>query len=178
MFEAKLDQLADVRRDTKLSRIARADSALLRWVACSRGALALLVVGALALKPVNAAAQLHVVCWGSSNSGITNVPASLANVRSIAAGYNHCLALLSNGTVVAWGNNFNQQTNVPAGLTNVAAIAAGDTHSLALLSNGVIVARGDNNSGQLKMRILASVVYRLPFIVWSFLRPRLTLHLA
>src|SRR5690349_20221443 len=62
-----------------------------------------LLLVALAFIPLPSEAQLRIVCWG--NPGTTNVPANLTNIRSIAAGYNHCLVLLSNGTVVAWGDN-------------------------------------------------------------------------
>jgi hypothetical protein len=97
-------------------------------------------------------AQLRVICWGSSFSGITNVPPSLTNVRAIAAGYNHCLALVSNGTVVAWGDNSANQTNLHPSLTNITAIAAGQYHNLALRSNGTVFAWGGyNNNGELNV---------------------------
>ncbi|MBI3849823.1 MAG: hypothetical protein HY298_05975 [Verrucomicrobia bacterium] len=67
---------------------------------------------------------------------------------AIAAGYNHNLALRSNGTVVAWGRNESGQIYVPLDLTNVIAIAAGDDHSLVLQSNGTFVAWGANDYGQ------------------------------
>jgi hypothetical protein len=95
---------------------------------------------------------MRVVCWGNSVNGLTNVSPGLINVRAIAAGYNHCLALLSNGTVVAWGDNSAGQTNLPGNLTNIIAIAAGRYHSIALRSNGTVTAWGTvNNSGQLNI---------------------------
>jgi len=80
----------------------------------------------------------------------TNIPPGLSNVTAIAAGYTHCLALKSNGTVVAWGGRTGfrpplpspSPTNVPAGLSNVIAIAAGDSHSLALKADGQVVGWG------------------------------------
>jgi IPT/TIG domain/Regulator of chromosome condensation (RCC1) repeat len=82
-------------------------------------------------------------------------------VRQVAAGANHSLALLNNGTVVAWGDNEDGQlgtgsaalqSEVPTpvkGLTGVTAIAAGGNESLALLSNGSMMAWGAGEAGQL-----------------------------
>ena len=84
----------------------------------------------------------------------------LSGVTAIAAGANHSLALLGNGTVQAWGENeYGQlgdgntsEASVPVavkGLTNVKAIAAGGNFSLALLDNGTVMAWGSNEEGQL-----------------------------
>jgi len=67
----------------------------------------------------------------------------LTGVVSVAAGYGHSLALLSDGTVRAWGWNLYGQlgdgTNTDrkkpvkvSGLSGVVAIAAGSSHSLTL----------------------------------------------
>ena len=88
------------------------------------------------------------------------VSGSLTGVTAISAGYNHSLALRSNGTVWAWGDNIcgqlgdrsqtDRKTPVQAyGLAGVTAIAAGDYHSLALESNGTVWAWGNSESGQL-----------------------------
>jgi hypothetical protein len=84
--------------------------------------------------------------------------------QKIAAGYDHSLALRSDGsvpvTVWAWGDNYEGQlgngtttgSSVPIevqGLTNAIAIAAGATHSLAVKSDGTVWAWGDNGDGQL-----------------------------
>ncbi len=99
-----------------------------------------------------AQAQLRVYCWGNPNDGITNVPAGLANIRAIAAGYNHCLVLFSNGTMAAWGNNSAGQTNLHSSLTNIVAIAAGQSHNLVLRSNGTVFAYGGfNANGELNI---------------------------
>src|SRR5437773_924820 len=66
----------------------------------------------------------------------------LTGVTAIAGGYNHSLAILSDGTVWAWGSNALGQlgdgtiTNrsIPVqmiGLTGVTAVAGGGAHSLA-----------------------------------------------
>jgi len=99
---------------------------------------------------------------GTFNSGSTPVQVSTgsATVTAIAAGYDHSLALFSNGTVWAWGDNWNGQlgngtttnsfTPVQVSkLFGVTAIAAGDSHNLALLSDGTVWAWGANWDGQL-----------------------------
>jgi alpha-tubulin suppressor-like RCC1 family protein len=89
-------------------------------------------------------------------------------VVAIAAGWQHSLALCSDGTVVAWGLNDlgqlgdNTTTNrlVPVAVNTasgisalfgktVVAIAAGNSHNLALCSDGTVAAWGDNDSGRL-----------------------------
>ena len=88
----------------------------------------------------------------------------LGGVKEIAAGINHALALLENGTVLAWGSNSDgalgqgkttgelEGSSVPvavSGLSNVKAIACGSFFSLALLENGTVVGWGENDSGAL-----------------------------
>ncbi|NBS79612.1 hypothetical protein EBS57_07355, partial [bacterium] len=76
------------------------------------------------------------------------VPAGLIGVTAIAAGWDHALALKSDGTVVAWDGNQYGESTVPDGLSGVVAIAAGQDHSIALKSDGTVVAWGRNNFGQ------------------------------
>jgi alpha-tubulin suppressor-like RCC1 family protein len=76
------------------------------------------------------------------------VPAGLIGVTAIAAGWDHALALKSDGTVVAWDGNQHGESTVPDGLSGVVAIAAGQDHSIALKSDGTVVAWGRNNLGQ------------------------------
>jgi alpha-tubulin suppressor-like RCC1 family protein len=94
----------------------------------------------------------------------------LTGVVAVAAGEQHSLALLSDGSVASWGSNsFGQlgdgtsaDRSTPAPvcavgatdctahpLTGVRAIAAGAYHSLAALSDGSVVSWGDNSGGQL-----------------------------
>ena len=64
----------------------------------------------------------------------------LTNVKAIAAGRTHSLALKNDGTVVAWGAlNSGVKVVVPSGLSNVVAIAAGCDGSLALKSDGTVI---------------------------------------
>ncbi len=116
---------------------------------------------------------------GSAGSMCGGVPCSLtpvqvsglSSVAAVAAGREHSLALLNNGTVMAWGRNANGQlgngctigTNCnnssmpmqvvgPSGagaLGDVVAIAAGGAHSLAVRADGGVWAWGSNGSGQL-----------------------------
>lgn len=115
-----------------------------------------------------------VWAWGRNNSGQlgydpvikqNSVRAiqvqGITNAVAIAAGGDHSLALLYNGTVLAWGSNNDGQlgdggvsglsssTPVNVNIANVNAIAAGAGHSLALISNGTVWSWGANYSGQL-----------------------------
>jgi hypothetical protein len=119
-----------------------------------------------------------VMAWGNNFNGQLGngdnspnpnyVPApviELSGVTAIAAGSDHSLALLSNGTVMAWGanqagelgNGTNANSDVPIPvcavgtegpcpsgpyLSEVTAVSAGQTHSLALLRNGTVVTWG------------------------------------
>lgn len=82
----------------------------------------------------------------------------LTNVVAIAAGDNHTLALVSDGTVWAWGVNLHEQLgdgttthrtrpvqvkkDAANYLTSVEAIDAGIWHSMALLSDGTVMSWG------------------------------------
>ena len=88
-------------------------------------------------------------------------------VVGIAAGYDHSLALCSDGTVVSWGDNgqlqlgnsSNGKSLVPVAVNmasgsalfgkTVVAVAGGQFFSLALCSDGTVAAWGENVLGQL-----------------------------
>jgi alpha-tubulin suppressor-like RCC1 family protein len=113
--------------------------------------------------------DVPVAVCAPGQGGTLPCPTSLSGVKTVAAGKNHSLALMNNGTVLAWGlNNLGQLGNgtttdspvpvpVPVKgvggvgvLSGVAAIAAGGSdHNLALLKNGTIVAWGSNTEGEL-----------------------------
>lgn len=76
----------------------------------------------------------------------TYVPMGLINVRSIAAGEIHAVALKSDGSVVSWGDDFYGQSAVPAGLGTVVEIAAGRNVSGAVKADGTIRLWGDSTS--------------------------------
>jgi alpha-tubulin suppressor-like RCC1 family protein len=89
---------------------------------------------------------------------------------AVAAGFEHSLVLLANGTVLAWGTNYNGQLGIgnaetgpefctkirtcsrtPVqvhGLSNVIAIAAAQRHSYALLADGTVMGWGEDIAGQ------------------------------
>ncbi|MEO8616908.1 MAG: putative Ig domain-containing protein [Luteolibacter sp.] len=89
-----------------------------------------------------------LVAWGNNNKGQCSGPAALGDVLDLAAGWEHSLALRTDGTLIAWGRNDESQTNVPVGLSNVVAVGAGDYHSVALKSDGTVVAWGGGENGQ------------------------------
>jgi alpha-tubulin suppressor-like RCC1 family protein len=91
----------------------------------------------------------RVIAWGWDYEGQTNVPASLSNVIAVAAGWDHSIALTSNGSVFAWGFDSFGETDVPAGLSSVIAIAAGWDHNLALKPDGTVVGWGYNGDGEI-----------------------------
>ena len=126
-----------------------------------------------------------VATWGNNTYGQlgdgtnnnSNVPVAVTRssgtalynktVVAVAAGFNHSLALCSDGTVAAWGFNSSGQlgnsnttsSNVPVAVTRsngtalynktVVAIAAGYNHSLARCADGAVATWGNNAYGQL-----------------------------
>ena len=125
--------------------------------------LALLKNGTVMAWGYNFHGQLGDGKLGTEEAGETEpVPVKgLTKVKAIAAGGEHSLALLENGTVMAWGNDENGQlgngtlkpsSDVPVavkGLTGVTAISAGGEFSLALTSKGTVQAWGADEAGQL-----------------------------
>jgi alpha-tubulin suppressor-like RCC1 family protein len=84
----------------------------------------------------------------------------VANIRALATGWYHSLALLNDGTVWAWGYNASGQLgdgstvdrSAPVrvqGLSGIIAISAGTYHSAALRSDGTVWTWGNNYYGQL-----------------------------
>lgn len=81
-----------------------------------------------------------VAAWGGGSWQQTCLPNGLDQVKAIAAGTRHSIAVKTDGTVVAW--NFTGEgwgTNVPAGLSGVVAVAARSSFSLALRADGTVV---------------------------------------
>ncbi|MDZ4289316.1 MAG: cadherin-like beta sandwich domain-containing protein, partial [Prosthecobacter sp.] len=112
---------------------------------------------------------------GNNSSTESSVPVAVNTagvlvgkmVIAVAAGYQHSVALCSDGTLAAWGDNFEGQlgdnkNSAPQSLVPVAvtasgalagkmaiAVSAGYYHTLALCSDGTMVAWGSNRNGQL-----------------------------
>ncbi|OPX45251.1 thermophilic serine proteinase precursor [Ruminiclostridium hungatei] len=85
---------------------------------------------------------------------------NLSEVKAIAEGNYHSLALKNDGTVWSWGYNSDGQlgdgtTAVKSspiqvsGISGITAISAGENYSLALRNDGTVWAWGSNNYGQL-----------------------------
>src|SRR5689334_18877615 len=86
-----------------------------------------------------------VLSWGGGQVSPANPPTT---VSAVSVALDHCLVLLSDGTVSAWGYNFDGQCQVPAGLNQVVAVAAGAFFSVALRAGGTMMAWGDNQFNQ------------------------------
>jgi len=85
----------------------------------------------------------RVFAWGANVPfGQAAVPSNLPPCLSIAAGYNHSVALSQSGGVYCWGSNDFSQCTVPAGLRGVKAVAAGKYFTVALRSNDTVIVWG------------------------------------
>jgi hypothetical protein len=89
-----------------------------------------------------------VTAWGYYSFGQTAVPQAATNALAISGGWQHSLALKSDGTILAWGFNSYGQTNIPPALNNVVAVAAGGGDSMALQANGRVLEWGANEFNQ------------------------------
>lgn len=107
---------------------------------------------------------------GNVNGGYSPVPLAMTitgsalagkTVVALGSGYDHALALCSDGTLATWGSNqYGQLGSIgskkPVAVTGTAflgktvvSIAVGGYHSMALCSDGTIITWGNNGYGQL-----------------------------
>ena len=75
--------------------------------------------------------------WGGSFDS-NDIPAGVTGIADVQLGFQHVLALRTNGTVLAWGLNGSGQGSVPPGLTGVQEIGAGGNHNLVLTARPLI----------------------------------------
>ena len=120
-----------------------------------------------------------VYAWGVNTLGelgtgardvlVAVLPAAvpgITNAVQVAAGRDHTLALLADGTVVAWGSNGSGQLGngsfklsrvpVPTGATDVARIRAGGDMSMVITNHRVLLAWGENSDTQMGLGAASS----------------------
>ncbi|MBM3903334.1 MAG: hypothetical protein FJ379_14810 [Verrucomicrobia bacterium] len=86
----------------------------------------------------------RVLAWGTNQFGQTNVPFSVGDSISLAAGYGHSAALAETGRVIPWGTNDLGQLLVPADATNLVSLSAGASQTMGLRTDGTVVHWGTN----------------------------------
>jgi len=86
-----------------------------------------------------------VVAWGDDLRGQTDLP-FITNAIAVAGGYDHSLALQSEGSVLSWGYPGTTENQVPTSLPLVQAIGAGWNHNVALLHDGTVTNWGLNGA--------------------------------
>jgi alpha-tubulin suppressor-like RCC1 family protein len=143
-------------------------------------AVSSLAIAACQAEEATTAQDATISAWGNNFFGqlgsetyntSSNTPVEVSNldgaeVKALAGGQGHSLALTEDGTVWAWGlnqygqlgdgTNTDSSTPVqvkdstdPTGyLSGVTALAAGSSHSLALKDDGTVWAWGSNTGGQ------------------------------
>ena len=96
--------------------------------------------------------------------------------KTIAAGWNHSLAIKEDGSLYVWGNNFSgavgvgtaTSTRVPLKIMDdIISIAAGGSFSLAVKADGSLWAWGDNSFGQIGDGTVTTHVWDEIFSGWT-----------
>jgi hypothetical protein len=83
----------------------------------------------------------NLLGWGTNTLGERSIPAGVV-AKSIAAGFNHGVALKKNGSVTCWGYNLNGQATAPTGVSGALQVAAGYRHSAVLQADGTVLCWG------------------------------------
>lgn len=92
---------------------------------------------------IPSASNGQVSVWGTASAGLHNLPLQVAaDVRQIAMGAHHAIALTKNQKVIGWGVNWNGELTIPLALTDIVQVSVGISHSVALRQNGVVVQWG------------------------------------
>ncbi len=121
----------------------------------------------------------NATCGGFPCSRSAQPIPNLGNVRGLAAGLTHSMAILGDGSVWTWGSNGRGQLGAgeqPGGpnpvkvigvlgngyLTDIVAVAAGEGHSMALKADGTVFAWGQNDQGQLGIGSASTGLYAMP----------------
>jgi alpha-tubulin suppressor-like RCC1 family protein len=100
------------------------------------------VVGQLSVLPRGNVLVHSPNFHGQGEAETLRPPEGLTDVKAIALGSLHCVALKGDGTVVVWGRNLHGEVLVPEGISNVVKVAAGGGISYALKADGRIAAWG------------------------------------
>lgn len=102
---------------------------------------------------------------------------TFGDVKKMAAGNDHSIAVRNDGTVWGWGSNAYGQTGAGAsytvvdaatqvpGLSNVIDVAAGYYHSAALTASGQVYCWGRNLEGQLGSAAAPAMFSHVPVLV-------------
>ena len=89
-----------------------------------------------------------IVSWGDDRFGQVSDTPTGTDFIAVAAGWNHSLALTTDGSIIGWGeDNYGQISDAPAG-TGFKAVATGSFHSLALTADGSIISWGEDTFGE------------------------------
>lgn len=123
----------------------------------------------------------RVIAWGDNREGQIDVPGDFAvappgptaarvaspmegesaTVVELAAGSEHNLLLLSDGSVRAWGRNESGQASAPDTLTDAGAISAGSAHSVVLRRAAMLPTAQADEQASLRKVVLQSVHGRI-----------------
>ncbi len=109
----------------------------------SRGWIVLLADGRIAVRGDEKFAPQ------AAGGGYVPYPVYATNIVAISAGFEHSLALASDGTVFGGGSDSSFESTPPGFVTNVVQILAGESYSAAIRADGSVVYWGAGFSGML-----------------------------